>query len=165
MKLLRSELISEFNHKLFDMSARDLPDRGTVFSDNSILCELSVKIVQFGFQISGELKVTPAYECVRCLESSSDQLTLPFKLWLTATKEKTAEDQDLIYFPDSQDHFEMNEPIADIISLAEPINPVCNKQCKGLCPNCGTNLNQASCDCILDEQNNPWDALKNFKPE
>jgi uncharacterized protein len=59
----------------------------------------------------------------------------------------------------------MNEPIADIISLAEPINPVCNKRCKGLCPNCGTNLNQASCDCILDEQNNPWDALKNFKPE
>ncbi len=165
MKLLRSELISEFNHKLFDMSARDLPDRGTVFSDDNILCELSVQIVQFGFQISGEIKVSPAYECVRCLESNSDQLILPFKLWLSHKEEITAAEQDVIYFPDSQDHFEMNEPIADIISLAEPINPVCNKRCKGLCPNCGPNLNQASCDCILDEQNNPWDALKNFKPE
>jgi uncharacterized protein len=165
MKLLRTELSSEFKDKFFDMSAKELPNRGTNFGDDHISCELSVKTVQFGFQISGELKASPEYKCVRCLVANTTSLTLPFNLWLSFQEDVSSEEQDVVFFPESQDTFELNDPIADLISLAEPMNPICNNNCKGLCSICGTNLNQNPCDCIINENDNPWDALKNFKPK
>ena len=34
---------------------------------------------------------------------------------------------------------------------ALPVNPLCKTDCKGLCPQCGTNLNNGTCGCIPDE--------------
>jgi len=100
MKLLRSELKSEFNKKLFDMSARELPDRGTIFYDDHITCELSAKIVQFGFQLSGVIKAITNYQCVRCLCNNPKDLTLPIKLWLSSKEILTGnDDQDMVHFP------------------------------------------------------------------
>jgi uncharacterized protein len=31
--------------------------------------------------------------------------------------------------------------------LAVPMKPLCRETCRGLCPECGINLNTASCDC------------------
>jgi uncharacterized protein len=31
--------------------------------------------------------------------------------------------------------------------LALPMKPLCAEGCKGLCPHCGTNLNEATCTC------------------
>ena len=163
MKLLRSELKSEFNKRLFDMSARELPDRGTIFYDDHITCELSAKIVQFGFQLSGVIKATTKYECVRCLCNNLKDVTLPIKLWLSAKEILTGDDdQEMVHFPKNIDHIEISDTIADIIRLAEPMNPNCNDNCKGLCPKCGINLNQSSCDCIIDSHDSPWNVLNNF---
>ena len=110
MKLLRSELKSEFNKKLFDMSARELPDRGTIFYDDHITCELSAKIVQFGFQLSGVIKVITNYQCVRCLCNNPKDLTLPIKLWLSSKEILTGnDDQDMVHFPKNIDHIEISE--------------------------------------------------------
>ena len=163
MKLLRSELKSEFNKKLFDMSARELPDRGTIFYDDHITCELSAKIVQFGFQLSGVIKATTKYECVRCLCNNLKDVTLPIKLWLSAKEILTGDDdQEMVHFPKNIDHIEISDTIADIIRLAEPMHPNCNGNCKGLCPKCGINLNQSSCDCRVDNHDSPWNVLNNF---
>ena len=145
------------------MSARELPDRGTIFYDDHITCELSAKIVQFGFQLSGVIKATTKYECVRCLCNNLKDVTLPIKLWLSAKEILTGDDdQDMVHFPKDIDHIDMIDTIADIIRLAEPMNPNCNDNCKGICPNCGINLNQSSCDCKLDSHDSPWDVLNNF---
>jgi uncharacterized protein len=163
MKLLRSELKSEFNKKLFDMSARELPDRGTIFYDDHITCELSAKIVQFGFQLSGIIKATTKYECVRCLCNNLKDVTLPIKLWLSAKEILTGDDdQEMVHFPKNIDHIEISDTIADIIRLAEPMHPNCNDNCKGLCPKCGINMNQSSCDCRVDSHDSPWNVLNNF---
>ena len=150
MKLLRSELKSEFNKKLFDMSARELPDRGTIFHDDQITCELSAKIVQFGFQLSGVIKTIANYQCVRCLCYKPKEIL------------SGDDDQDMVHFPKNIDHIDMIDTIADIIRLAEPMSPKCNDNCKGLCPNCGINLNQSSCDCKLDSHDSHWDILKTY---
>lgn len=47
------------------------------------------------------------------------------------------------------------EPIIDLdpgireeIILDYPIKPLCNPNCKGLCPECGKNLNEGDCSCV-----------------
>jgi uncharacterized protein len=68
----------------------------------------------------------------------------------------------MVHFPKNIDHIDMIDTIADIIRLAEPMSPKCNDNCKGLCPNCGINLNQSSCDCKLDSHDSHWDILKTY---
>jgi uncharacterized protein len=37
--------------------------------------------------------------------------------------------------------------VRDSIHLAVPIAPLCRPDCKGLCPECGTDLNRGTCEC------------------
>ena len=165
MILLRSELDSEFKNKLFDISAEDLPMRGIKYSDDSICCILSATTVQFGFEVSGNIKVKPIYECVRCLDRNTVIINLKIKVLLTNKENIPFNKQDVIHFPRNQEKIDMSETIADIISLAEPMKPICSVNCLGLCPYCGKNLNQSSCDCKPEKDTSPWDVLNKIKSE
>ena len=161
MILLRSELDSEFKNKLFEISAKGLPVRGTKYSEDSIYCTLSVQSVQFGYQVSGDIKVKPIYECVLCLDRNLIDLNLKLDVWITANDDFSInKKKDTIYFPSNQEHIDLSETIADIISLAEPMKPICSVDCLGLCTYCGNNLNKSSCDCKSEKDNSHWDILK-----
>ena len=47
--------------------------------------------------------------------------------------------------------------------LALPDKPLCREDCKGLCPTCGVNLNETTCDCAEDEGDPRLAALRNIK--
>ena len=56
-------------------------------------------------------------------------------------------------------HVDRTEPIIDLdqdikeeIILDYPIKPLCNPDCKGLCPKCGKNLNEGGCSCAITEK-------------
>ncbi len=40
---------------------------------------------------------------------------------------------------------------------------LCKPDCKGLCPNCGADLNHGACTCRTEDDNHPFAALKNLK--
>ncbi len=50
--------------------------------------------------------------------------------------------------------------IRDEVSLALPLVPLCKKDCLGLCPTCGTDLNTAPCSGHADESDSPFSALQ-----
>jgi uncharacterized protein len=43
------------------------------------------------------------------------------------------------------------------------MKPLCTTACKGLCPQCGTNLNTGRCDCTAKWIDPRLEALKNLK--
>ena len=43
-----------------------------------------------------------------------------------------------------------------------PINYLCSEDCKGLCPDCGCNLNRETCSCDIDNVDPRLAVLKNF---
>ena len=47
--------------------------------------------------------------------------------------------------------------------LALPVHPLCKPDCKGLCPDCGKNLNEGSCSCRRDEGDPRLAALRGLK--
>ena len=47
--------------------------------------------------------------------------------------------------------------------LALPVRPLCKPDCKGLCPDCGKNLNEGSCSCVRDEGDPRLAALRGLK--
>src|SRR3954462_4200779 len=42
---------------------------------------------------------------------------------------------------------DLGELMREQFVLALPMKPLCSETCKGLCPECGTNLNKETCDC------------------
>jgi uncharacterized protein len=42
------------------------------------------------------------------------------------------------------------------IILMMPLKPLCVESCKGLCPQCGANLNRETCKCPAAAANSPF---------
>ena len=55
------------------------------------------------------------------------------------------DDGDYIETPDYT--LELDELVISDILLELPLKFLCNNDCKGLCPKCGTDLNTAECSC------------------
>lgn len=47
----------------------------------------------------------------------------------------------------SGDVLDFSEGFMEAVILALPIKRLCREDCRGLCPRCGTNLNQGNCGC------------------
>lgn len=47
--------------------------------------------------------------------------------------------------------------------LALPVRPLCRPDCKGLCPDCGKNLNEGPCSCVRDKGDPRLAALRGLK--
>ena len=161
MKLKTSYLISGFKDQIFEIHAEQLADRGTVFSNKIIKCKLTSVLITDKINLTGEVKASLSYECIRCLEINPKSITVPINLMVVFCK-KTYTDEhykDIIYLKNENDFIDLNIILADIIELAEPMKPLCNQDCKGLCQMCGVNK-KFSCQCKFQDNTTNWEALK-----
>jgi uncharacterized protein len=46
------------------------------------------------------------------------------------------------------DAIDLSETLRDNVLLELPMKALCREDCAGLCPTCGTNLNEGSCSCV-----------------
>ncbi len=53
--------------------------------------------------------------------------------------------------------------VREQLVLALPSYPVCDERCRGLCPVCGSNLNERDCGCDRHVPDPRWAGLKNLK--
>jgi uncharacterized protein len=60
----------------------------------------------------------------------------------------------------SDDQIDLGELIAEQLQLAMPMKPLCSEGCKGLCAQCGTNLNAGACNCSQEWTDPRLAALK-----
>jgi uncharacterized protein len=59
--------------------------------------------------------------------------------------ELTEDDIDL--YPYEGEELDLGPVLREQIILAVPYAPICREECKGLCPQCGVDLNISSCHC------------------
>ena len=57
----------------------------------------------------------------------------------------------------------LDKAVLDEISLNQPMQYLCKEDCKGLCPICGQDLNEGTCDCDTSlSRINPFEKLKDL---
>ena len=92
-------------------------------------------------QFSTKLEV----ECVRCLESFQLALIVPMEEMFTFSAAS-----DPTYLID-EGWLDLRQPLREQILLALPMHSLCRPDCRGLCPNCGQNLNEGQCTCSTED--------------
>ena len=123
------------------------------------------------FRLVGSAVTELELACSRCLEPFRLPVNADFDLrYLPASEvsqdeEREIEEEDLetSYYRDDQ--IDLNELLREQFYLALPMKPLCEEACKGLCPQCGTNLNTGSCSCNAAWEDPRLAALKQLRKE
>jgi uncharacterized protein len=105
------------------------------------------------FRLVGTVRSELELPCSRCLEPFSLPVDASFDLRFLPATEMTAheerevqeDDFEISYYRDDQ--IDLNELLREQFYLVLPMKPLCSEGCKGLCPQCGTNLNTGTCTC------------------
>ncbi len=72
-----------------------------------------------------------------------------------------AEDEDFSIYEDRS--IDIDPMLYEHLLLSQPTTYLCDDDCKGLCPQCGANLNDGACGCKPIVKAHPFDALKGLK--
>jgi uncharacterized protein len=121
------------------------------------------------FRVAGRVTGEVELECSRCLEPFRMPLGSDFDLrYVPRTEnvgegEREVEEDDLTtaFYDDEQ--IDLAHLVMEQFHLALPMKPLCKDDCKGLCPECGTNLNTGSCNCNPAWEDPRLAALKALK--
>lgn len=110
------------------------------------------------FHLVGRVRSTIALSCGRCLDDIELPVDLPFDLLYLPHEEHVGgeevevevEDDDLTtaYYRDEE--IDLGQIVLEQFYLALPMKPLCRESCRGLCSECGTNLNTGTCSCVQE---------------
>ena len=113
--------------------------------------------------VNGEIKLSIKTPCSRCLEPVKIELNLPVSLVLSPSDKLTGEDDDLDHETYQGDEIDLSNYIMEQVAISLPVKVVCSEDCKGLCSNCGNNLNLEMCACDAEQVDPRFAVLKNLK--
>ncbi len=109
-------------------------------------------------KLNGSLKASYSTKCSRCVKDIEDN----FELKIREDIIEGSETADVDAYTYNDNYILLDSILKDNIILNLPVKKVCDDNCKGLCPRCGTNLNEKTCDCKDDYINPQMEALKKF---
>jgi uncharacterized protein len=119
--------------------------------------------------VTGSLTTVVETICDRCLESSRLPIDLEFDLFYRPMK-TIAHEEEIELKPSELEigfyegnGLELDDVLKEQVLLALPVKRVCREDCKGLCPQCGQNLNVSTCACKSDKIDIRLAGLEKFK--
>ena len=129
---------------------------------------LTLRVVKDGdrYRLSGRLATTVRRSCGRCLKPFDVPTALDIDVRYHPQRVNTGEgeyevaddDLSIAYYRD--DHIDLGNLVREQLRLAAPMKPLCDEACRGLCPVCGTNWNEAPCNCDTAWHDPRFDALR-----
>jgi uncharacterized protein len=119
--------------------------------------------------VNGHVDARAQVECDRCLKPIELPVNADFELeYITGSEYESSEVAELTEAEMSVsvfdgDAIDVDEIVKEQILLAVPTRMLCREDCKGICPQCGTDRNTGECKCVTEDIDPRWAALKNLK--
>ena len=113
--------------------------------------------------LRGRLQAVLVLTCVRCLGEAEQPVEIDVEEEFAS--EHTSADVDTIDRDEpeasaiSEYVLDVSELVRQQVMLTLPMGFLCSPDCRGLCPSCGQNLNQGSCECRLPGTDSRWAKL------
>jgi uncharacterized protein len=142
----------------------DIPDEGLTVDVEE---KLSLEEVSAGSPVKGTLQVNKSdrevivigkvtsvldLQCSRCLKGFRRPLDIPVNVVYHPVEEIAEErhglkddEMDMGFYRGEE--IDLQELVREQVLLNMQMKPLCDEDCKGICPNCGADLNAGSCGC------------------
>ncbi|PKB58973.1 MAG: hypothetical protein BZY83_04285 [SAR202 cluster bacterium Casp-Chloro-G2] len=125
-----------------------------------------------GLVVRASLETQVKLTCGRCLKGFeySSVLTLEEESFPIndpgpgEESESSAEPDDVIYL-DADHVLDMDDVVRQYVLTGVPMKPLCRDGCLGLCPECGSDLNEEKCKCNTALVDPRWGALAELLTE
>ena len=119
----------------------------------------------------GRVQVPAQFTCGRCLAEYQTVIDSSFRIICRRESERVPvpddetelSDEDLISVSYTGDEIDFTHEIEEQVAMEIPLKPLCADGCRGLCTECGADLNTEPCSCSREPVSLAFSALKNFK--
>lgn len=165
MKILISEIPDE---------GLDIENEENIESDSirsPVQMELRIDKVGTEVMIRGNLTAKADLQCSRCATDFHSLLTIPVDAVYHPVEELKGDENhevesdalNIDFY--TGDELDIHILVHEQIMLALPMKPLCSDICKGICPECGTDLNTGTCTCSTHTVDPRLEVLKKYFPE
>ena len=128
-----------------DRSVLEIDDLEQLRPAGDIVYDLQCELLGEELLVRGTLRLACTCLCSRCGQTYDTEFS----------EKAYCETFEITGF----DTLDLTESVREGIILALPSYPICKEDCKGICLQCGQDLNAGPCTCAKGEGNSPWDAL------
>ena len=125
-------------------------------------------------EVSGRVETRVRLSCSRCLKDSEIELSSGFSVTYvdetdlpdgkTAGAEEELSAEDIASIPFRGEFIDLRPVVQEQVVMAFPLRFLCRESCKGLCMQCGQDLNKGACNCPDLHSDHPFAGLKALKP-
>lgn len=140
-------------------------DFDSVVRVNSAELDLNIQKSGEEFYCQGNAVASVRMTCARCLEefdlelANSTDFIVCSKQWYD-NQGDVKDTEDYAFFQGGELHADVTDIVRQAIIISMSLKPLCSEDCRGLCPTCGVNRNEASCECRKERTDGRWEALK-----
>ena len=121
------------------------------------------------YLLSGTLRAVVSSRCDRCGTSITMRLERGFEYTLVVGPEPdcgadyqcSEEDCQALYLKEAA--IDPEVLLAEQLILAIPLQRLCSETCEGLCPECGININEDTCQCGGVQKDSPFAVLRSLQ--
>ena len=121
-------------------------------------------------RINGTVETSVRFRCSRCLREIVKPLNSRFDLSYLPQPKLPSSVHEIELKYDEMDvgfydglRFDVDLMVLEQIELSMPMRFVCREDCRGLCPSCGTDLNEKDCGCKQADPDTRLASLLEFK--
>jgi len=120
-------------------------------------------------RLRGRLSTRLELQCARCLDPVPQDVKREFELLYRPLGADAGRDELSVTDAEAEigyyqgEGLQLEDVLREQVLLALPLKATCRQDCKGLCPQCGKNLNQEQCSCSTEREDPRWAALKDVR--
>lgn len=150
--------VKDFRHEDFKEYEALVPSEslGLTYEEAEFIKPLSCSVSLFrqggdNIYITTDVDTTVLVECRRCINPFEVDITTTLDVLFSIgdTSSETEDDDERYYDGETLD---ISEDVRRALVLEIPTWSLCSETCKGLCPECGTDLNTTRCSCEVTDE-------------
>lgn len=120
----------------------------------------SVKDMAGYVTLNLEATVKYTTSCARCLTEVNESRVIVFEKTVVTENTEIQNEENDDYITSVDGYIDADETLTEQILLELPSKHLCKEDCKGLCPKCGTDLNNGQCSCDTSDPDPRFDVLR-----
>lgn len=122
------------------------------------------------YVMTAELRGTVMAPCRRCLKPTEIPIEESFRVVYQepgrdAFLSEEPGDDDIVWLERRAHRIELDPQVRDRLFIDTERFPLCRPDCPGICPVCGQDLAEGTCDCRLETVDTRWKALEGIEFE